>query len=245
MSVKQLPNNLYGFPGPLTPSTFPPIISLRTPKTTDYAPIGAEWIYTPGNEVFFLTSIVSNVATWILVAPSGGVGNFTSLTVNPGLSNLSALTQVGAANINATAANPTNIGNATSTTTMLGTVHINAAGAGVTTIGTGGTGAVNIGNATGNIAATGTFGVTGAINATLTITSSTAAIVGVQVIATGDLGNGFAAETSLTNAINTTQGVGALSILSTTGNPGNNAGFIKIYVGTAIAYIPYWTNIAP
>ena len=67
---------------------------------------------------------------------------------------------------------------------------------------------------------------------------------GVSPYATGDSG-GVLSTTSLTNVVNTTQGVGALTILSTNGNSGTNAGFIKMYQGTTIIYIPYWTTIAP
>jgi len=218
MSSIQRPTSLYGFEQPLTPAVRPPIISQRAPKTTDYAPLGQEWVFVPSNEVFFLTSIVSNVATWILIAPSGGIGNFSSLTVNPGLTNLSALTQVGATNINATGAN-------------------------LTTIGTGGTGAVHIGNATGNTAVTGTLGVTGAITATLSITA-TQGLVGQQVIATGDLGNGFVAETSLTNATVAAGGTSAGMVVQTSAGAGTtaSAGFIRMYVGVTPVFVPYWTQ---
>lgn len=66
----------------------------------------------------------------------------TTLTATGGLTTLAALTQTGAANIN-------------------------ASGAGVTTIGTGGTGAVNIGNVTGNTAVTGSLTASTTLTATL------------------------------------------------------------------------------
>lgn len=67
--------------------------------------------------------------------------------------------------------------------------------------------------------------------------------VGIDV--GGDIGAGAAGFVTLTNATNTTQGAGALSILSTNANPGNNAGFLKVYVGASTAWVPYFTNIAP
>jgi len=85
---------------------------------------------------------------------------------------------------------------------------------------------------TGNILATGG-----------SITAGTA-LIGGTVYSGGDLG-GVAASTSITNVTNTTQGAGTLSIKSTDGNNGNNAGFIKVYIGTVTAYVPYFTNIAP
>lgn len=48
--------------------------------------------------------------------------------------------------------------------------------------------------------------------------------------------------TSVTDVV---QGVGVLTILSTTANPGDNTGFFKVYVGAATAWVPYFTDIAP
>jgi hypothetical protein len=67
---------------------------------------------------------------------------------------------------------------------------------------------------------------------------------GVSPKATGDSG-GVLSTTSLTNVVNTTQGAGALTILSTNGNSGTNTGFIKMYVGTTAVFIPYYITIAP
>lgn len=64
----------------------------------------------------------------------------------------------------------------------------------------------------------------------------------LQLNATGDSG-GTASQTALTNATNTTQGAGSRTILSTGAGSGTNAGFIKIYVGTTTAYLPYFTTI--
>jgi hypothetical protein len=67
---------------------------------------------------------------------------------------------------------------------------------------------------------------------------------GISPKATGDSG-GFVSTTSLTNVVDTTQGAGALTILSTNGNAGTNTGFIKMYVGNQSVWIPYWITIAP
>lgn len=53
------------------------------------------------------------------------------------------------------------------------------------------------------------------------------------------------AGTSLTPITNTSLSSGNLSVKSTTGNSGNNAGFIKILVNGQTAYVPYFTNISP
>lgn len=63
--------------------------------------------------------------------------------------------------------------------------------------------------------------------------------------AQADHGTGLSGKTMLTNVVNTTQGAGALTMLSTNANSGTNAGFIKMYVGTTVVYIPYFTSIAP
>ena len=63
--------------------------------------------------------------------------------------------------------------------------------------------------------------------------------------ASGDEGTGVASQTALTNVVDTTQGAGALSIVSTTANNGDNAGFLKMYVGTTVVWVPYFTDIAP
>lgn len=67
---------------------------------------------------------------------------------------------------------------------------------------------------------------------------------GTTVYASGDEG-GLASNNALTNVVDTTQGAGTLSILSASANNGDNAGFIKGYVGTTTVYIPYFTTIAP
>jgi hypothetical protein len=69
--------------------------------------------------------------------------NASSLTVRSDavltLRGDTSVTTTSTANINATGANPTNIGNASSTTTQLGTININATGTSTTTIGATGT----------------------------------------------------------------------------------------------------------
>ena len=177
------------------------IVSNRAPKPNDKAPLGQIWVDKPTNDVYILTSVVANTATWVSVG--GGSGTFADITVNPGDITVTA------GDINIT----------------LGSLF---AGDSITA----GTGPIIA--TEGNIIAT-----QGNISATL------GEIDGVQVIATGDLGSGTVSTTGFTNVVNTTQDVGTLTILSTTGNPGDNAGFLKIYVGTTIAYVPYFTNIAP
>ena len=218
-----------------------PIVANRAPSSLDQAEIGQIWIYSSNNFVYILTSISIGAFNWQLIESSGGAGVFSSLTVNPGPINLTGvLTQLGTANINASGTAATNIGAAGSTTTVLGTVNINATGAALTTIGTGGTGAVHIGNATGNTA------VTGSLTASLAIQATGGAIVGLQVIANGDLGNGFANETSLTNASIAAGGTSAGMVVQTSAGAGvtASAGFLKGYLGVTPIYIPYSKSIS-
>jgi hypothetical protein len=71
-------------------------------------------------------------------------------------------------------------------------------------------------------------------------------ITGGTLYASADLG-GVGGTTSLSNEIDSTQGVGVLSILSTNGNsaPNTGGGFLKFYQGATTIYVPYFTNIAP
>ena len=66
-----------------------------------------------------------------------------------------------------------------------------------------------------------------------------------SVFIEGDEGTGEADTVALTNVVDTAQDVGEMTILSTTENAGQNAGYLKVYIGTDVAYIPYFTDIAP
>jgi hypothetical protein len=114
-------------------NVFPsPIVAKRAPTVNDTKyQLGQIWLVPSVPSSYILISVISNVATWLLLATGAGAGVFASLTVTPGPISLT------------------------------GTTTINTAGAATTTIGTGGTGAVAIGNATGNTIITGTLGVTG------------------------------------------------------------------------------------
>ena len=67
-----------------------PIVAKRAPTTADKSgPIGQIWVWPLNNQVWILTSIVANVANWSDI--SGGAGVFSSLTINPGPTNLSTI----------------------------------------------------------------------------------------------------------------------------------------------------------
>jgi hypothetical protein len=61
----------------------------------------------------------------------------------------------------------------------------------------------------------------------------------------GDEGTGVGGMTMLTNVVDTTLSTGAGVVLMKTANPQNSSGWMKIYVGTDVRYIPYWTTLSP
>jgi len=56
-----------------------PIIAQRAPLAVDRAEIGQVWIDQPNDDIYFLTSVIANVSTWINAG--GGTGTFHALTV--------------------------------------------------------------------------------------------------------------------------------------------------------------------
>ena len=79
MSVSQNINIAYSFDQPLSKIFPSPIISLRSPLTTDKAQLGTVWVNKTINAAWILTSVVSNSASWTDI--SGAAGSFTTLTV--------------------------------------------------------------------------------------------------------------------------------------------------------------------
>lgn len=111
----------YGLTQALTTLASQPIVAKRAPLSQDIgAQLGQLWIYPAINGVWVLTSIVNNLATWSDI--SGGAGSFTSLTINPGPTNLSTV-----GNGNVSIGNATNTG-AVTLTAGTGNLAINGAG---------------------------------------------------------------------------------------------------------------------
>lgn len=224
MSAIQFNNSLYGFPQPLSNQAYPPIVSLRTPTTTDFASLGTLWIYKTGNQAYVITSIVSNSATWLLLESSGGAGAFTTLTStgNTALAsgtgatftagNTTGAINIGSANTTAT----TTIGNNTSTSTLnlkSGSGGINLTGAtvvtgtlsstGATTLATTGASNSTLGNTTGTSSVgisvgSGGFTVTGVAGSVMTIgTGVTTGTINIgTAITTGAINIGTSSTTS-------------------------------------------------
>ena len=105
MSVTQRQNDAYGLSQPVIKGAPAPIISRRSPGVSDFATPGTIWTNILTNQVYILASIVANSATWIAVAPAGGAGVFTSLTVNPGPTSLTGAVTLPAGNLTLTAGN--------------------------------------------------------------------------------------------------------------------------------------------
>lgn len=64
-------------------------------------------------------------------------------------------------------------------------------------------------------------------------------------LADGDEGTGVASTVMFTNVVDETLSSGAGVVLMKTANAGNSSGWLKIYNGTDVRYVPYWTNISP
>jgi len=97
MSVQPINLVAYGLTNALQ-NVFPfPIVSLRIPTTADKAQIGTLWVYKTGNAVYVLTSIVNNLANWVLLEVGGGAGVFASLAVTPGPISLTGTTTINTA----------------------------------------------------------------------------------------------------------------------------------------------------
>lgn len=85
-------------------------------------------------------------------------------------------------------------------------------------------------------------GANGAFNA---VTATTTVSAGTSILVGGDAGAPAAGVLALTNVLENDQDAADLTIKSTTANPGDNAGFIKAYIGATVVWIPYFSDIAP
>ncbi len=224
------------------------------------AGVFASLTVTPGPISLTGTTSINITGAGVTTINTGGtgalnLGNATGNTAVTGslstTTSLSATTTVtGGTGVTATTGNVVaTAGQVNAGTTMTAGTGITAttgnivATAGQVNAGTSMTAGTGITATTGGVTAS-----AGDIVATLgNITAAVAAtskISGGTLYATGDAG-GVAGTTSLTNVADNAQSTGALTILSKTANPGTNTGFLKIYVGSVVCYLPYWNNIAP
>lgn len=222
-----------------------PIVSKRTPTTADKAQIGTTWIDTVNNQYYVLTSIVSNLANWQLLAM--GAGSLDQLTAGD-----ATIATPAAGNINVVGGGATNISTTAAGSTMTVSVISSPSFAGHTTVATGLTATTgNIVASAGNITASGLMSAGTTITAGTGITSTTGNIVagtgninatagsmsaGTSVSAgtTGTFGTGLTVSSFTAGVVQS----GATGIFSSTN--GTNG---QILIGGGAA--PVWANITP
>lgn len=214
----------YGVGSPLQFIPTQPISSTRDPVTGDFAELGTIWANKSTNAAWVLASIVSNSATW------------TPMTVNAGATITTGNLTVTAGDINVTVGDVVLAGGSLDVdqdiSVTSGDITVIAGDILVT--------AGDIDVATGTIEAESDItSVAGDIVAT------TGDILGRSLFAGGDEGTGAATTTTFTNGTDLGVSTGEGKVLLTTANPGDSIGWIKIYVGTDIRFIPIWADIAP
>lgn len=102
MSVNQPGDIAYGFSQALVGVPNRPILAQRSPTTNDKAQIGTTWINQTANEVYVITSIVDNVATWVQTDSSSAF-NQVDADTGSATPNMGVLNAFGGANINTSA----------------------------------------------------------------------------------------------------------------------------------------------
>jgi len=94
MPRNQKRNLVYGMGDNLLELPPIPIISQRAPNTRDKREIGSIWIDQPNDDIYILTSIVANAASWI--GAGGGAGSFTNITASGNITAGGTITSTGA-----------------------------------------------------------------------------------------------------------------------------------------------------
>jgi hypothetical protein len=70
-------------------------------------------------------------------------------------------------------------------------------------------------------------------------------VVARGVFIDGDEGTGLIGSLALTNVSDAVLGAGAMTIHTKTANNGSNTGYLKLYLGTTVVYVPYFDDISP
>jgi len=209
-----------------------PIVAKRAPTANDINyPLGQEWVYPATNAVYFLTSVLAGAANWVDV--SGAAGVFTSLTVNPGPTNLSTVGN-GAVHIG----NATNTG-AVTIDVGTGNFALNGHGNVVSIASDAAANGVSLGSTT-NGALTTIQGGNGAGVGTAAIELLTAAAGDIQIgdtTQTGVLRLGTSVTSGTINIGGTGAGVGTITIAGGTGiravNIGTGTGVTTVGIGSS------------
>lgn len=242
---RQRKNVSYGLSQALVGIPASPVVSSRAPTSNDKAEIGTTWVNKTTNSPYILTSIVANSATWTITSASGTDLTVTSLTVEPGdLNVITGDILVSDGDITITDG---------ALIIDLGGILLQSGGI-ILTKG-------NISLSDGDLTLTdGDFTLTlgnldvvsGRIDSSSHIISSSGDIIasngnisaGKSLFVGGDDG-GVAGKTAFTNVVDTSLDTGDGAVKMRTTNPGNSSGWMKIYVGTGVRYVPFWTNISP
>lgn len=264
---RQRKNVAYGLGQPLTDMSPRPIVATRNPTTSDVAELGTNWVNKSNNGAWVLTSVVAGSSTWTDVNVSAGAVITTGdLDVVAGDINVTAgdiiasagSILVSAGDIDLTVGSVNAAGGMLASTGDIdvtnGDINIAAgrllvsAGDIDVTLGDiniiGGDFLVTAGNievSVGDVALV--LGDLFVNDGDLTVIAGNINTIGLFVA--GDEGTGFASTVGFTNIVDAAVSTGAGKVLMKTSNPGDSSDWLKIYVGTAVRYIPLWTNLSP
>jgi hypothetical protein len=99
MSINQRPKTAYGLSQPNFATSPMPIVTTRAPLSSDMSEIGTIWVNTATNNIWALTSVVNNIASWqplgivdygtatngeLLIGATGSIPAWASLTSTDG-----------------------------------------------------------------------------------------------------------------------------------------------------------------
>jgi adhesin HecA-like repeat protein len=222
---RQRKNVAYGVGQPLFGLSPEPISSTRAPTTSDKAELGTVWVNKSTDAAWVLASVASNTATW------------TPTTVNAGATISTGDLDVTLGDINVVTGDVALTGGDVilangDVTIQLGALNVDVGNAIITT------GDVTVTAGDIDVTAGDIDVAAGNINATL------GTITGAQIAASNDIA-GVGGTTTVTNTTDTTLSTGAGVVLMKTANPQDSSGWMKIYVGTDVRWVPFWTNLSP
>lgn len=244
----------YGFTHGLQQLAPLAIRAFKDPGSSDFAQYGQFWVNLSNiasPRLWVNNGAYNGASIWILLGAGGGA-DFMSLTVAPGPISLTGTTTVntsGASNTSIGTGSNTGtvaIGNSTSALVSLaGPIAINSAGTTSTLIGSiSNTGTIAIGNAlTTAVTILGptTINSTGVLTTTIG-PNGTGSITGTKLYATADAA-GVATTNSLSNVVATAAGGGTVTFAANGGGNIVQTGWMKLYAGTTVAYVPYFSAI--
>ncbi len=126
----------YGLTNALQNVPYSPIISRRTPLSTDMAPIGQLWIVPSTNQAYLITSVVAGAANWDVLDTGSGTGTVLSVSGANGINVTGTSTINPVVNLDIPVTIAHGGTNATSFATTDGTVYFNGTSLVTTATGT-------------------------------------------------------------------------------------------------------------